>query len=191
MLIKRTTEGPPGTATDIAWVAGFWDGEGSFIADGRSLVVSLQISQAGPGAEGLLTRVATSLGLPASIYAGWRRPQHQPNCKLHIVGENAVRAFELCKPYLSETKRSQAQARISAWRERQQAFIHFKLRNTHCPQGHEFNLANTRYNQRGARVCRECRRAAGRRAYAAKRALLGRTVTATPSKRRPTGLTAG
>jgi hypothetical protein len=33
-----------------------------------------------------------------------------------------------------------------------------KRNRTHCPSGHEFNEANTRFNKRGARICRACER---------------------------------
>lgn len=37
---------------------------------------------------------------------------------------------------------------------------------THCKRGHEFTPENTYWHKRGARDCRECRRAASRRARA-------------------------
>lgn len=37
---------------------------------------------------------------------------------------------------------------------------------THCPHGHEYSADNTHINARGARICKTCRRASRRRAYA-------------------------
>ena len=41
---------------------------------------------------------------------------------------------------------------------------------THCPHGHEYTKANTSFGGRGGRVCKECKRTQGRRAYWAARA---------------------
>jgi hypothetical protein len=40
---------------------------------------------------------------------------------------------------------------------------------THCGRGHEFDLLNTYFDPLGKRVCRICRRAAGRRYYGKKK----------------------
>jgi hypothetical protein len=45
-----------------------------------------------------------------------------------------------------------------------------KLRNTTCPQGHEFTPENTYLDPRNGRQCRECRRAADRRRTPRRRA---------------------
>lgn len=37
-------------------------------------------------------------------------------------------------------------------------FSAVNARKTHCPQGHEYDLANTYINPSGARMCRACRR---------------------------------
>lgn len=44
---------------------------------------------------------------------------------------------------------------------------------THCRHGHEFTLANTRFDSRGRRACKECNRGAARR-YAARKRLASR-----------------
>lgn len=51
---------------------------------------------------------------------------------------------------------------------------HWKARNTHCPQGHEYDIENTFYSVRGHRRCRECvrrsTRESMRRSYAKRKA---------------------
>jgi hypothetical protein len=186
MIVEQIPEGAPGRDVDIAWAAGFWDGEGSFIADNRSCVVSLQVSQAGDEGHALLARFARALGQPATIYEGWRKTErHKPAYKVHIIGERAVRAYELCKPYLSETKKQQAEGRIAAWRQRQASFVHSSTSKTHCPEGHSYSDANTFINSRGARCCRTCRRIRGRARYEASRTALGLTVTPRMASRAP------
>lgn len=166
MLLRNIPEGEPMRDVDIAWAAGFWDGEGSFVADSRSSVPSLQISQSGDEAQAILVRFTLSLGVPGRIYEGWRKSdKHKPAYKLHIRGEYAARAFELCRPYLSLTKIEQAERHLTAWRSRQAAYVHPMSQRTHCPQGHEYTPENTRLNTNGARVCLACRRAQGMAAY--------------------------
>lgn len=41
-------------------------------------------------------------------------------------------------------------------------------RKSHCPQGHEFTEANTRYNKEGHRVCRQCGKDRANARYAAR-----------------------
>lgn len=41
---------------------------------------------------------------------------------------------------------------------------------THCQRGHEFSPANTHWDKRGRRTCRECKRATDRRKYYRNRA---------------------
>lgn len=166
VLIRKHLPGHPGPVTEIAWAAGFWDGEGSFVWDRRTGIPSLQISQAGDEATELLSRVASALGVEASIYEGWQKLEHhKPAFKMHVRSSNAVRAFELCRAYLSQTKIRQAEEAISVWRKRQAAYVHPATQRTHCPAGHEYTEANTRFNTNGARVCVTCRRAQGRAAY--------------------------
>jgi hypothetical protein len=46
---------------------------------------------------------------------------------------------------------------------------HFQVMKTHCPQGHEYDEANTHIWE-GRRTCKECRRRLGRERYARNKA---------------------
>ena len=45
-------------------------------------------------------------------------------------------------------------------------------RKTHCPEGHPYDLFNTRYNLLGARECRICMKAGKKRRYFLRKVLL-------------------
>lgn len=167
MLIKKVSPSPViAPATEVAWAAGFWDGEGSFLWDRRSCLPSLQVSQAGDEAVALLERVVRALGVSGSIYEGWRKTEaHKPAFKLHVRSHDAVKAFETARPFLSQTKIAQAEEAIQRWLDRKAAYVHPSAAKTHCRRGHEYTEDNTRRNSKGARVCITCRREDGRAAY--------------------------
>jgi hypothetical protein len=154
------------SVAELAWAAGFWDGEGCVYIDQRTCNVSLQVSQCGDEAVALLVRFARSVGIRARIYNGWRKHEdHKLAFKLHVRGEHARLAFDRCYPYLSETKRAQAGIAFERHAARKAAYIHPSAARTHCPQGHELSSGNTRRNSRGARVCLQCRRSQGLASY--------------------------
>lgn len=51
------------------------------------------------------------------------------------------------------------------------------LRKTHCPKGHPYDQTNTRFDNRGARVCIACARAACRVWYHQRQAKLAKAAT--------------
>lgn len=42
---------------------------------------------------------------------------------------------------------------------------HYFTKQTHCKNGHEWSVANTRYRKTGGRYCRQCERAKAKRLY--------------------------
>lgn len=166
------------TPTSIAWAAGFWDGEGCVVLDLRSMHPALHISQSGDEAVEILVRFALSVGVAGRIYKGWRKsPEHKPAFKLHIVGTESIRAFDLCRVYLTNTKIAQATRAFDAWAERKKNYVHHNTRKTHCVRGHEFSPENTRVTggkQAGRRRCKACRHLA----YISSKGLPDRGATA-------------
>lgn len=165
-MLQKIEASAPQEPTARAWAAGFWDGEGSFIWDRRTGIPSLQVSQAGDEGQALLARFAFALGVAGTIYEGWRKTEsHKPAFKLQVRSSEAIRAFELCRPYLSRTKVHQAETAIAEWVKRKAAYVHHSAAKTHCPQGHEYTSDNTWINSNGARCCITCRRASGLASY--------------------------
>lgn len=54
----------------------------------------------------------------------------------------------------------------------------WQKRKTHCPQGHEYNIANTRTTVRGHRLCRVCKRERYTRERSSRKPLLNRVEAA-------------
>lgn len=146
--------------TDLAWAAGFWDGEGCMYRDKRTDVPTLQITQAGDEGEQLCERFLHSLGVGGTIYARSQASlpdYYKPQFVGITWGEQAALAFDRARPYLSDTKIGQAEDAISIWRERQRSYVHPFAARTHCKSGHEYTPENIR--MRGdTRICLTCRR---------------------------------
>lgn len=148
---------------DLAWVAGFWDGEGH---TGTLNTTTTRghphfcISQAGDEASALLHRVLNILQVQGAVngpYSFKNNPTWTPQHQLRISGFERVQAIlAMCWPWLSVTKRQQA---IKVLRTYHETHPPCKAR-THCAKcGSEWVPPNIVYNpaSRGWR-CRVCRR---------------------------------
>jgi hypothetical protein len=170
--------------TELAWAAGFFDGEGNSRATGATIQLSAVQTSLEP-----LERLQRALGGRGRIV-----PRSIPNAKPHWLPqwiwkcwtrEDTAAAIEAMWPYLCSIKRMQfrrAQALCSMnhsfWRRGYHP-NHGRARRaiTQCPQGHPYDDTNTlRYpNSSGgiSRSCRECRNrrssAYGRRKRAERR----------------------
>jgi hypothetical protein len=107
---------------DLAWLAGFWDGEGcvsSLNTNSARNYPVFALSQAGREGLELCERVARVAGIDASI-SGPVIPkggnQRQPQWKVRISGYERVQALlAMCWPWLSRTKREQAVKALRAF----------------------------------------------------------------------------
>lgn len=92
------------------------------------------------GKEALAHRVAFFLRMGRWPDGLLRHLCNNPPCVLHAVeGTQSENMYD----------------RVAAGR-------HHNALKTHCPQGHPYDDANTIWRTRGGRLCRECRRQAGR-----------------------------
>lgn len=96
--------------TDLAWAAGFVDGEGCFSMKRRShgtrFGFRFTVNQID---RRPLDRLAKILG--RGVVKGPRiskSAKHSPVWRLDISGKHAITIYELLEPYLSEPKREQA-----------------------------------------------------------------------------------
>lgn len=93
----------------LAWAAGFVDGEGSFMLHGRSPLLS--VPQSGDDAPRQLQRFIDALVLGGKVEIHHRRqhPHHQQAYRVRITGFERVQAAAArLWPWLSEAKRAQA-----------------------------------------------------------------------------------
>jgi hypothetical protein len=142
---------------ELAWAAGFADGEAWFgIAHrgkGRYWRLAINIGQKH---RGPLDRFRDAVGA-GGVYGPYRK---SPGFWHYAVtGDQARKVIALLTPYLCEIKQEQidkARVRAADMNEIRDLKPHSRMR-THCPQGHLYDEANTRY-YRGERFCRACRR---------------------------------
>lgn len=94
---------------ELAWCAGFIDGEGSFLISGSNCP-TLSVPQSGPAAPVILQRVIDALGLGGTVRQHRRRqPHHQQAYRVTITGfERFQAAVVRLWPWLTEPKRQQA-----------------------------------------------------------------------------------
>jgi len=109
-----------GSDVDLAWAAGFFDGEGSVSVHrdrrpGRAVVVHLDIEQVDPRP---LVRFRAAVGRPGAITL---RPARAPNRRaihrVYMGHSEAIATLQALWPYLSEPKREQAERVLRAVEE--------------------------------------------------------------------------
>lgn len=97
--------------TEIAWAAGFYDGEGctsNSTASGRYRYLSLQISQAEPTTLHRFWEAVGQIGKVYGPYVREDRPgHHRRHWRYQAHNRDALAVIELLLPYLSEPKREQ------------------------------------------------------------------------------------
>lgn len=145
--------------TDLAWAAGFYDGEGSTVPvrqmkRGRS-TMAVTISQKDPE---VLEKFAAIVGRgyltpPCRPSASKPNPcwQFRVNRWRHCLG-----VMDLLWPYLGTLKREQflrVKAEVMAGGE---PADRGKGTKTHCVHGHAFTPENTRITKTGYRNCKAC-----------------------------------
>lgn len=149
---------------DLAWLAGFWDGEGCVSISGRYRLITFSLGQAGDEAEELCAKVIRIIGSGTVngpyVAAKRRKPYYMARCS---GGPTVQGLLDRCRPWLSQTKIAQAERCLEEWRSfRVENNIgSFHLR-THCKNGHPFDEANTAW-YRGYRRCKACHREIERR----------------------------
>lgn len=149
------------TPDQLAWVAGFWDGEGTVTVLKNYATPQFHVSQAGDEGKALCQRVLDWTGVAGRVhgpYLNRARPNNKPYWRVRITGYDKVYEItKLCWPWLSETKRKQAQMGLGAHLAYR---IEHNVRNrrseTHCSKGHPYSGKNLYITKQGHRRCRRC-----------------------------------
>jgi len=133
------------TKADIAWAAGFLEGEGSFSARRGPKVTACQVDlepleRLRSLFGGVMFKRKTPKGTPAWVWAA--------------NGTRGAGVIFTVFPFLSQRRRSQAAAALTAWRSRPPPFKY----RTHCRNGHQYTEASTMIVDRpGGKTWRRCR----------------------------------
>jgi hypothetical protein len=90
--------------TELAWAAGFFDGEGNANASGGTF--ALRMPQIHPE---VLERFRSAVGL-GKVYGPYpaTQPNRQPQWRYEVAGLSAKIAYEQIRPYLGSVKKEQA-----------------------------------------------------------------------------------
>ena len=130
---------------EITWMAGLIEGEGCFSINRNTPAVIVGMTD-----MDVVQKVANYFG------SNLRGPQRRSSSKkdvwiTSVHGSKAVSWMLTLYSLLGVRRRSRIREVLSIWRK---ASVGQKHR-THCPKGHSYDEANTRY-YRGRRHCRKC-----------------------------------
>lgn len=142
----------------LGWVAGFLEGEGSFLhpnKNGSTVVVCATQVQLDP-----LERLKNLYG--GSIYLKTKtkgRPNEKPRYVWTITGKRAANIMWSILSIMSPRRQYQIYDSLGEWMMRDPQ----NKDKTHCKYGHEFTIENTRvytHSKTGriGRYCRACKR---------------------------------
>lgn len=139
------------TDRDIAWAAGFLEGEGTFLSSGATGAFTVSACQV----------QYEPLGRLLAIFGGRVKPYTNNHGRVYhrwsLHGGEAIGMAFTMFSLLSRKRRDQVQLMVGRWKARPGRTNKFK---THCPRGHEYTADNiyrygTGKGQR-ARSCRTC-----------------------------------
>ena len=131
----------------LAWIAGFLEGEGSFIASGASFSVCASQVQREP-----LERLQVALGGSLHCYTN---NHHSLYWRWSLHGSHAIGVAFTLYVFMSPRRKEQIKKMVTLWKRRPGK--NNKL-TTHCPRGHALTPDNTYLMSGRHRGCRECYR---------------------------------
>ncbi len=163
LLTPSTEDGTDAQRLEVAWAAGFMDGEGCF-----------GVARAGKRVHGpdwyRVRASATQHGAPRVIPAVLLRLQRLLGGRIERHGEiddfkwvaegetNVEKALRMLEPFLGEIKTADAHRALAAFH----AQVRLKGDTTHCVRGHEYSYSAMR-GGRMRRICNPCARIIDRR----------------------------
>lgn len=148
--------------TELAWAAGFFDGEGSTWAT-QSLHVDIPQAIQGDESEPfVLRRFVVAVGVPTEIHP-MRRTGGKPIFKVRYSGMKAATVLQRLWPHLSKVKRLQAREAIESLPLKSLSPGRRFALGVHCRRGHTDGewlgvFKKGRLVGRSYRVCKTCDR---------------------------------
>ena len=131
----------------LAWIAGFMEGEGSFIVSRSTVTVCAVQVQKEP-----LERLQIALGGSMHCYTN---SYHSLYWRWSLHGSHAIGVAMTLYTFMSPKRKEQIRKMISLWKRRPGK--NNKL-TTHCPRGHALTPDNTYVMSGRHRGCKECYR---------------------------------
>lgn len=140
------------TVKDVAWAAGFLEGEGSFQSSRTTPTVVCSQVQREP-LERLLRMFGGNI-IPLKHKEGTRG---QPYFRWYISGVRAAEVAMTLLVLMSPRRFEQIVKMLDIWKARKPRTWH-NASKTHCKRGHEFTPENTYAKGGKYRECRTCSR---------------------------------
>jgi len=163
---------------EIAWAAGFYDGEGCTLAAGRRRYPKITISQAGPLARPpqVLVRFRQAVGGVGYVTGPELDDsgKHKPRWTYHLQGGDPVSAVVgVMWPFLGDVKRAQADWVLTRYYAqspylRRPGVTRGRPLSRTCKRGHDYTDAYWTGRGRNCGPCQELARVAYRERQAAK-----------------------
>src|SRR3990167_9308464 len=154
-----TYRGVSVSTIDLAWTAGFIEGEGSFgfrkirprgNPSGQPDVVAVQVQR-------------EPLEKLQRLFGGWlyvnkkvRPPSRSPLWRWGITGPRAIGVMYSLYPLMSSRRRKQIVSVVSEWRKLPGRYTAQRAK-THCEHGHEYTPENTAHHRKDHPLERRCR----------------------------------
>lgn len=157
------------TATERAWAAGFFDGEGSVarvvdrrvrsVPEGRVRYPNVNITQAGASdaPPDTLVRFLAAVDVTATIHGPIFITRRKPRYQISISNAHDVmKIYQALRPYLSSEKLRAFEERIAEADAVRAAPLPRRTKQERCQRGHVLADPNIYYSAAGNRRCREC-----------------------------------
>lgn len=141
------------TTAQIAWAAGFIEGEGSFGCWGKTVYIAASQVQLEP-----LLRLQSYFGGKIRRYEQTTNPKHSPFYRWTINHAEARGVMFTLYTLMSPKRKFQMNKALDVWRARPR---HNRFAEA-CPRGHRYTEANLlkKTDPTQGRKCRECARVA-------------------------------
>lgn len=150
-MAELTNRGP--TTAEIAWVAGFLEGEGSFTFRGRNTCVNATQVQLWP-----LERLQDYVGGRLAVVTHHRKPQWSTINVWSMSGPSAIGVMMTIYTLMSPRRQGQIDKVLANWRSRPK---YNALKET-CPKGHTYDTLRrvpkrngVIVNERGCSICKK------------------------------------
>lgn len=162
----------PLSVQELAWAAGFYDGEGSSFArlsqeNTRGRSIQARVGNTNPC---VLVRFQQALGGLGKIYGPYqRRHPHRQFHEWRVCDYEGVWQFAtLLMPYLSGEKSHQLASAMMDFGKPKPTIVDIHRSQTHCLRGHPLSGDNVR-QVGNTRHCRACNKLRNRRSYEKRR----------------------
>jgi hypothetical protein len=153
-LARKTSRPPDSTPSsplrsfreEVIWLAGLWEGEGSFIIHNRVPIMSLGMTD-----EDTVRRAYQIMRISRKLQVRLKPSGLKTLYSLQVNASQALGWMMILYPFMHQRRRQKIREILDIWRH---APVAHRYRRG-CPRGHGYDAGR---NRRRQRTCRECKR---------------------------------